>query len=297
MISKEELKKIKKLHLKTSLMVSDAMSGQYRSVFRGSGMEFEEVREYKPGDDVRAIDWKVSARMNRPYIKVFREEREACVIIMIDMSSSGIFTSSSMTKTEKAAEFAAVAAYAAIKNNDRAGLILFTDDVELYLPPKKGVSHVWRLIKEIYTFERKKGLKTDISKALNFFSKVSSSKTICFLVSDFISDDFYHELKMAKKDNQIIGVKISDKKDFSFPEKGLVSFLDPETDQKVFFDLSSKKEKNLLIKKGLEFENNLKKKFQKINSDLLILDTDQSSADFLINYFRFRHMRVQKTHG
>ncbi|MGE4517955.1 MAG: DUF58 domain-containing protein [Desulfobacteraceae bacterium] len=297
MISKEELKKIKKLHLKTSLMVSAAMSGQYRSVFRGSGMEFEEVREYKPGDDVRAIDWKVSARMNRPYIKVFREEREACVIIMIDMSSSGIFTSSSMTKTEKAAEFAAVAAYAAIKNNDRAGLILFTDDVELYLPPKKGVSHVWRLIKEIYTFERKKGLKTDISKALNFFSKVSGSKTICFLVSDFISDDFYHELKMAKKDNQIIGVKISDKNDFSFPEKGLVSFLDPETDQKVFFDLSSKKEKNLLIKKGLEFENNLKKKFQKINSDLLILDTDQSSADFLINYFRFRHMRVQKTHG
>jgi uncharacterized protein (DUF58 family) len=297
MISKEELKKIKKLHLKTSLMVSDAMSGQYRSVFRGSGMEFEEVREYKPGDDVRAIDWKVSARMNRPYIKVFREEREACVIIMIDMSSSGIFTSSSMTKTEKAAEFAAVAAYAAIKNNDRAGLILFTDDVELYLPPKKGVSHVWRLIKEIYTFERKKGLKTDISKALNFFSKVSSSKTICFLVSDFISDDFYHELKMVKKDNQIIGVKISDKNDFSFPEKGLVSFLDPETDQKVFFDLSSKKEQNLLIKKGLEFENNLKKKFQKINSDLLILDTDQSSADFLINYFRFRHMRVQKTHG
>ncbi|MDY0362498.1 MAG: DUF58 domain-containing protein [Desulforegulaceae bacterium] len=297
MISKEELKKIKKLHLKTSLMVSAAMSGQYRSVFRGSGMEFEEVREYKPGDDVRAIDWKVSARMNRPYIKVFREEREACVIIMIDMSSSGIFTSSFMTKTEKAAEFAAVAAYAAIKNNDRAGLILFTDDVELYLPPKKGVSHVWRLIKEIYTFERKKGLKTDISKALNFFSKVSGSKTICFLVSDFISDDFYHELKMAKKDNQIIGVKISDKNDFSFPEKGLVSFLDPETDQKVFFDLSSKKEKNLLIKKGLEFENNLKKKFQKINSDLLILDTDQSSADFLINYFRFRHMRVQKTHG
>jgi uncharacterized protein (DUF58 family) len=297
MISKEELKKIKKLHLKTSLMVSDAMSGQYRSVFKGSGMEFEEVREYKPGDDVRAIDWKVSARMNRPYIKVFREEREACVIIMIDMSSSGIFTSSSMTKTEKAAEFAAVAAYAAIKNNDRAGLILFTDDVELYLPPKKGVSHVWRLIKEIYTFERKKGLKTDISKALNFFSKVSGSKTICFLVSDFISDDFYHELKTAKKDNQIIGVKISDKNDFSFPEKGLVSFLDPETDEKVFFDLSSKKEKNLLIKKGLEFENNLKKKFQKINSDLLILDTDQSSADFLINYFRFRHMRVQKTHG
>jgi uncharacterized protein (DUF58 family) len=297
MISKEELKKIKKLHLKTSLMVSAAMSGQYRSVFRGSGMEFEEVREYKPGDDVRAIDWKVSARMNRPYIKVFREEREACVIIMIDMSSSGIFTSSFMTKTEKAAEFAAVAAYAAIKNNDRAGLILFTDDVELYLPPKKGVSHVWRLIKEIYTFERKKGLKTDISKALNFFSKVSGSKTICFLVSDFISDDFYHELKMAKKDNQIIGVKISDKNDFSFPEKGLVSFLDPETDQKVFFDLSSKKEQNLLIKKGLEFENNLKKKFQKINSDLLILDTDQSSADFLINYFRFRHMRVQKTHG
>ena len=297
MISKEELKKIKKLHLKTSLMVSDAMSGQYRSVFKGSGMEFEEVREYKPGDDVRAIDWKVSARMNRPYIKVFREEREACVIIMIDMSSSGIFTSSFMTKTEKAAEFAAVAAYAAIKNNDRAGLILFTDDVELYLPPKKGVSHVWRLIKEIYTFERKKGLKTDISKALNFFSKVSGSKTICFLVSDFISDDFYHELKTAKKDNQIIGVKISDKNDFSFPEKGLVSFLDPETDEKVFFDLSSKKEKNLLIKKGLEFENNLKKKFQKINSDLLILDTDQSSADFLINYFRFRHMRVQKTHG
>ncbi|MDY0132714.1 MAG: DUF58 domain-containing protein [Desulforegulaceae bacterium] len=297
MIKKEELKKIKKLHLKTSLMVNASMSGQYKSVFRGSGMEFEEVREYKPGDDVRAIDWKVSARMNKPYIKIFREEREANIIIMIDMSSSGFFTTASMTKTEKAAEFAAVAAYAAIKNNDRAGLILFTDEVSVYLPPKKGVSHVWRLIREIYTFERKKGLKTDISKALEFFSKVSKAKTICFLVSDFISPSFESQLKRAKQNNEIIGVKIRDKKDFSFPDIGVVSFLDPETNKELSFDLSSLKSRKILEKKGLDFETSLEKIFKKSKSDLIYLDTDQSSADLLINYFKYRHLRIQKTHG
>ncbi|MGM0419352.1 MAG: DUF58 domain-containing protein [Thermodesulfobacteriota bacterium] len=297
MINKEELKKIKKLHIKTSLMVGSLMSGQYRSVFRGTGMEFEEVRDYRPGDDVRKIDWKVSARIGKPYIKVYREEREVSVMIMIDMSSSGLFGTNKSTKIEKAAELAAVAAYTAVKNNDKAGLILFTDKIDCYIPPGKGPSHVWRLIKEIYTFEKTKGLKTDISAALEYFGKVSRKRTVCILISDFISPPFEKELKKLKRINEIIAVQIRDRNDFNLPAKGAAYFSDPETGKNYIFDSGSEKIKKRFKKKGFEFEVLLNNFFKKNNIDFLKLYTDQSSADFLINYFRYRHKRVQKANG
>lgn len=297
MVSKEELKKIKKLHIKTSLIVNTIMSGQYRSVFRGSGMEFEEVRDYRPGDDVRSIDWKVSARMGKPYVKVFREEREACVIIMLDMSSSGLFGSGKMTKIEKGLELAALAAYIAVKNNDRAGLILFTDKVEFYLPPGKGPSHVWRLIKEIYTFKRKQGAKTDIKAALDYFGKISSQKSLCFLISDFNSPPFEKEIKRLKKIHEIIAVKINDKNDFYLPKKGIAAFKDPETGNEAVLDLGSRKTRKNWDKLVLEYKNKISLIFKRCGIDLLELDTNESSADLLIKYFKYRHLRTQKARG
>ncbi|PIE74670.1 MAG: DUF58 domain-containing protein [Deltaproteobacteria bacterium] len=297
MISKAEIKKIKKLHLKTSLMVDNMMAGQYRSVFRGCGMEFEEVREYRPGDEVRAIDWKVSARLGKTYVKVFREEREACVVLLVDMSSSNLFGSTGMTKMEKAAEVAALVSYVAIKNNDRAGLILFTDKVELYIPPGKGPSHVWRIIRAVYTFNSGKGAKTDIKKALDFFAKVAPIKSLCFLISDFNSPPFEKEIKMLKPRHEIIAVKIGDKNDFYLPSDGIVSFRDPETGREFLFDSGFKDSREKWLDKAQAYKNGISLFFKKCGIDLLELNTDDSSGDMLVKYFRYRHLRVQKSNG
>lgn len=290
MISKEEIKKIKKLHLKTGLMVDTIISGQYRSVFKGVGMEFEEVREYKPGDDVRAIDWKVSARIGKPFIKRYREEREISIMLMVDMSSSGLFGSNGTTKIEKTAELAGVAAYIAVKNNDRVGLILFTDEVKLYLPPRKGVAHVWRIIREIYTFGQRKNEKTDIGSALDFFGRVSKEKSICFLISDFISPDFSSCIKRLRRRHEIIGVRVFDKKENILPKGGVSFFMDPETGIKEVIDSGSKKLREkwnkMVLKKEKEFLLNL----SSLGIDVLDLATDESSADVLINYFKSRHL-------
>lgn len=297
MISKAEIKKIKKLHMKTSFMVNNMMAGQYRSVFRGCGMEFEEVREYRPGDEVRSIDWKVSARLGKTYVKVFREEREASVVLMVDMSSSNLFGSSDMTKIEKAAEVAALVSYVAIKNNDRAGLILFTDKVELYIPPGKGPSHAWKLIRAVYTFDRKKGAKTDIKKALDFFAKVAPIKSLCFLISDFNSPPFEKEIKRLKTSHEIIAVKIGDKNDFYLPSGGIVSLKDPETGDEFVFDSGIKGSLKKWYEKSEAYKNSLYVFFKKCGIDLLELNTDDSSGDMLVKYFRYRHLRAQKFNG
>ena len=189
MLAPELIKKIKKVHIKTGRMVNTLMAGQYRSVFRGAGIEFEEVREYTPGDDVKSIDWKVSARMGKPFIKRYREEREQMVMLLVDMSGSGRFGTTESIKRETAAEIAAILAFNAIRNNDKVGAILFTDQVERYIPPKKGSAHVWRLIREIFTFQPEH-TGTDIVAAVNFLARVCRKRTVAFLVSDFLAEDF-----------------------------------------------------------------------------------------------------------
>jgi uncharacterized protein (DUF58 family) len=189
MLSPETIRKIKKIHIKTGRMVNTMMAGQYRSVFRGTGIEFEEVRDYSPGDDVKHIDWKVSARLGRPFIKLYREEREMVVMLLIDMSASQRFGTTDNLKLEVAAEIAAVLAFNAIRNNDRVGVILFTDRVEKYIPPKKGSAHIWRVTKEIFTFEPQHR-RTDIDAAVAYLGKVSKKKTVSFVISDFLTNSW-----------------------------------------------------------------------------------------------------------
>src|SRR5688572_5149531 len=196
MIPRELLKKIRKIEIYTSKLVNDQLAGQYQSVFKGRGMAFSEVRQYLPGDDVRLIDWNVSARMNEPFVKLFVEEREMTVMLMVDMSASGVFGTVEQSKREIAAEVSALVAFSAIKNNDRVGLIIFTDEVELFVPPKKGKKHVLRVISEILTFQPKSP-RTDLRVGLDFFGKVARRRAVGFLVSDFLADGWYHPLRIS----------------------------------------------------------------------------------------------------
>ena len=220
MIPLHIIKKIKRIHIKSSKTVSNIMAGQYKSVFRGSGIEFEEVREYSPGDDIKALDWKVSARLGKPFIKLYTEERESIVMLLIDMSASLQFGTFSGRKLEKVAEVASVLAFNAIKNSDKVGAIFFTDRVEKYIPPKKGSSHIWRVIKEIFTFVPD-GKGTDISAVLDYFSKISRKKSFVFILSDFLDDNYLKSLRIACRRHEIIGVMIYDKGAFDLPVKGI----------------------------------------------------------------------------
>ena len=213
MLSPEIIRKIKKIHFKSGRMVNSLMAGQYRSVFRGVGIEFEEVREYSPGDDIKSIDWKVSARLGKPFVKRFREERELIVMLLVDLSASGRFGTVERTKQETAAEVAAVMAFNAIRNNDKVGAILFTDQVEKYIPPKKGSSHVWRVIKEIFTFMPIHS-GTDLEGAVSYLGRVCRKRTVSFLISDFIHPKLGGEvplkLKSVSRRHEMIGILISD---------------------------------------------------------------------------------------
>ena len=198
MIPRELLKKIRKIEIYTARLVNNQLAGQYHSVFKGLGISFAEVRQYQPGDDIRAIDWNVSARMNEPYVKLFTEERDRTVNLLIDMSASGAFGSRSQAKREVAAEVAAMIAFSAIKNNDRVGLVIFTDQVELFVPPKKGKKHVLRVIREILTFEPA-SRKTDITSALEYLGKVSRRKSVAFVISDFLATGWEHPIRIANR--------------------------------------------------------------------------------------------------
>ena len=208
-IPRELLKKIRKIEIFTSKLVNDQLAGQYVSVFKGRGMAFSEVRQYQPGDDVRMIDWNVSARMNEPYLKVFVEEREMTVILLVDMSASGLFGSRAQSKREVAAEVAALVAFSAIKNNDRVGLIVFTDEVELFVPPKKGKKHVLRVISEILTFEPR-STKTNLNAALEYLGHIARRRSVAFLVSDFLADGWLQPLRVATRKPDLVPVVIAD---------------------------------------------------------------------------------------
>jgi len=288
MIPAEIIKKIKQVHIKSSRTVNTIMAGRYKSVFRGSGIEFEEVRDYSPGDDVKSIDWKVSARLGKPFIKLYREERESIVMLLIDMSASLNFGTFSGLKLEKAAEIASVLAFSAIKNNDKAGAIFFTDKVEKYIPPKKGSAHVWRLIKEIFTY-KPEGKGTDISRALDYFAKVTKKSSLCFIISDFLDKNNYiRNLKTARHKHEIIGVMLSDKGDFTLPEKGILTLSDFETGKTQIIDAGNKKTRKIYSEyKNNEYKQTLET-LSKAKTDVLEINTESSVAESLSKYFIYK---------
>lgn len=288
----ELIKKIKRIHIRSARMADSVMAGHYRSVFRGSGIEFEEVREYAPGDEIKSIDWKVTARMGRPYVKRFREERELVLMLMVDMSASGRFGTGESLKREAAAEIASILAFNAVRNNDKVGLILFTDEVERYIPPMKGSSHVWRVIKEILGFTpQKKG--TDICEALSFLAKTNRKKTTAFLISDFLAEGYEPVLKRAARKHEIIAVNISDPGDFRLPSAGLVEAEDPETGQRFFLDCSNKKVRNRYEQDARERNARTLERLKQAKIDTVNLSTDESCVDALIMFFRARERRIR----
>ena len=292
MLPPELIKKIKKIHIKSNRQVNTLMAGQYKSVFRGSGIEFEEVRDYTPGDEVKNIDWKVSARMGRPYIKLYREERELVVMLLVDMSASGGFGTGDSLKSEKAVEVAAVLAFNAIRNNDKVGAILFTDTVEKYIPPKKGSSHVWRVIREIFTFDPQ-GKGTDIQTAVSYLGRVCRKRTISFLISDFLSGNYLKRLKVTAKKHELIGVMISDPGEFFLPERGMIFIEDLETGNHLLLDASDASTRDLYqAKKRQEYETTLAQ-LKSADIDCIEISTRDVVTDALIKYFRYRKQRMQ----
>ncbi len=287
MLPPELIKKIKRIHIRSGRVVNTMMAGQYKSVFRGSGIEFEEVREYSPGDEVKSIDWKVSARMGRPYIKRYREERERIVMLLVDMSASGDFGTTEALKKEAAVETAAVLAFNAVRNNDKVGVILFTDQVEKYIPPQKGTAHVWRVIKEIYTFAPTRK-KTDIGCAVRYLGQVSRKRALSFLISDYLSENYTGPLKIAAKKHEMIGVLISDPGDFALPPGGMMTLEDLETGERLFLDAWDRRTRQAFAdKRKADYDRTLET-LKAADIDCIEISTCGSVSDALIKYFRYR---------
>ena len=287
MIPKEIFKKVRNVEIRTKGLVNDLFGGKYQSIFKGQGMTFSEVREYSAGDDIRMIDWNVTARNNGPFVKILEEERELTVYLLVDISASGDFGSINRLKSDIISEVAAILSFSAVKNKDKVGLILFTEEVEKFIPPEKSRSHVLRVIREII-FHKPSSLKTNISKALNFLMKVSKRRSIVFVISDFIDKGFWKPLKIINKKHDLIGIKISDPAELNFPDIGLFKIFDEENNQEHWVNSSSKVMRNSL---SIKIKNNLTKfrsKCKKNNFDLIEIDTVEDYVGPLINYFKKR---------
>lgn len=290
MIPKEILKKIRYIEIRTRRLVNDLFSGEYHSTFKGQGMEFEEVREYQPGDDIRLIDWNVTARTGFPHVKKFREERELSVVLLVDASSSGRFGTRDRFKSEVAAELCALLAFSAIKNNDKVGLIIFTDRIEKFVPPKKGRSHVLRLIREILFFQPQ-GVATDIGMALEYLTKVIKRKSVVFLVSDFFFEGYTKPLQLANKKHDVIAIKICDPRERVFEDVGLIELEDAETGEVVLINTGSKEFRREFAARADEDLQNLKRSFKLVNMDFINIQTDQSYIAPLVSFFNMREKR------
>jgi uncharacterized protein (DUF58 family) len=291
MIPKEILQKVKRIELKTRGLVNDLFGGEYHSAFKGRGMTFSEVREYHPGDDIRLIDWNVTARSNAPFIKIFEEERELTVYLIVDISSSGQFGSKNKLKQEIGAEIAAVLGFSAIKNNDKVGLILFSDIIEKYLVPKKGKSHVFRLIKEVLNFNPE-NQKTSINVALDYLLKVTKRKSVVFFISDFIDNGFWEALKVANRKHDLIAVHLYDKAEYELPNLGLVKILDPESQETAWIDTSNPFYRSAQASEAKNKRDKLLKNSKKIGLDIISISTDEDYVDPLLSFFKKREKRL-----
>lgn len=290
MISKDILKKIRKLEIHTKGLVNNIFSGEYQSAFKGRGMEFSEVREYTFGDDVRQIDWNVTARSSEPYIKVFEEEREQTLMLCVDISPSGFFGSHSQTKMELAIEICAVLAFSAIKNGDKVGLVLFSDRIEKVVPPKKGRTHVLRLIRELYTTEPQ-GESTNIADALSYVNRLLTRRAILVLASDFQDQDFEKQHRITTRKHDLVNLVINDKLEEDLPDIGIVPFRDAETGKESLVDTSSKKVREAYRKRVQEKKKSLQEYFLKNKMDSIDVYTNESYIRPLVNFFQRRIRR------
>ena len=290
MIPEDLIKRIRQIQIYTSRAVDASFAGQYESVFKGRGMQFDEVREYTPGDDIRTIDWNVTARTGKPFIKRFVEEREMTVLFAVDLSASGEFGTVDKLKNELAAEFCAVLAFAAAKNNDKVGLVIFTDRIELFIPPKKGSRHVLRLIRELLCFEMPKR-QTNIPQALDYVAKVVRKRATIFLVSDFIETDFKKPLSLMNKRHDVVAVPVRDRVEITMPSVGLIEVQDAETGEIMLVDTSSKRFHRQYDHRSSQRFDELTSMFRSINVDFIPLVTDRPYVNDLIQFFHMRHRR------
>ncbi|NOK31823.1 DUF58 domain-containing protein [Corallococcus exercitus] len=291
MLPKDLIRRIRKLEIRTRKVVSDMLAGQYHSVFKGRGMAFSEVRQYQPGDEIRFIDWNVTARMNEAFIKVFTEERELTVMLLVDVSASNEFGSKDRTKAEVAAEVAAQIAFSAIANNDRVGLILFSDRVEKVVPPRKGRMHVLRLVSDILTF-KPKGHGTDLSAGLTYLTQVSKRKAVTFLVSDFMATGYEKPLRLVGRKHDLVPVVIEDPLEQRFPSHGLVEMEDPETGERFVVDTSSTAVRGKFMRAMQAQRDERRKLFKKLELDHVELRAGDDHGKALANFFRARARRM-----
>ncbi len=293
MIPEELARKIRAIQIRTSKTVNSVLAGEYKSAFKGRGMEFDEVREYQPGDDIRTIDWNVTARTGLPYVKQYVEEREQTVFFLVDLSASGAFAGVERTKNELAAELTGLLAFSAIKTNDKVGLIVFTDIIETFIPPKKGISHVLRLIREILYF-KPSHQKTDISTALDFLGRVLRKRAVVFLVSDFIAADFSKPLRVLAKRHDMITVSITDPRERELPDVGLVPLEDAESGETILLDCGNRQVRQRYKQLAYQRHQELDSMFSAMNVDHIPLQTDQDYVVDLIRFFRVREKRRRR---
>jgi len=289
-ISIELMQKIRAIQIKTSHMVTELMAGEYVSAFKGRGMEFNAVREYTPGDDVRLIDWNVTARMDQPFIKEYIEERELNVMLMVDVSSSGEFGSTGKFKNEISAEVASILAFSAIRNNDKIGLIVFSNKIEHYIPPKKGKAHVWNIIRTILNYQPE-GRLTDLNIPLEYLLKIQKRKCIAFLISDFQATNYETNVKLASQKHDLVAISISDPREKDLPKIGLINLRDSESGETLLIDTDNREMTKLLTSYEREKRGEFKKLFRSIGVDTVEIDTDGSLVEPIIRYFKIREKR------
>ena len=291
MIPKEIIKKVRHIEIRTKGLVNDLFGGEYHSIFKGRGMTFSEVREYVSGDDIRMIDWNVTARNDAPYVKIFEEERELTVYLLVDVSQSGNFGTVNQFKSELAAEIAAVLGFSAIKNQDKVGLILFSDDIEKYIAPKKNKSHILRVIREVL-FNKPTSSGTSIQAGIDFLLNVAKRKSVVFLISDFLDENYWKSLKLANNKHDMIGIRISDPAEELIPNIGLIKVEDPETEEKIWVDISSKKDRDSHLSEIQNKWNDFQEECNRNQFDVIDVSTERDYVEPLMDFFRKREKRL-----
>ncbi len=287
METQELLKKVRKIEIKTRGLSQNIFAGQYHSAFKGRGMTFSEVREYQYGDDVRSIDWNVTARFGHPYIKVFEEERELTVMLLVDVSGSRDFGTKENLKKDIITEIAATLAFSTIQNNDKIGVIFFSDKIEKFIPPKKGKKHVLHIIRELLVFEPESN-QTDLAGALRYFTNAIKKSSTAFVISDFISDDFYHTLTIANRKHDIVAVQVYDVRETSLPDVGLIKLKDAETGERIWIDTSDKRLRTTYKHDWDQRQLNLQKTFAQSGVNSVSVATNEDYVKSLIRLFRLR---------
>ncbi len=291
-LSPELLARIKAIQIRTQRLVTDALAGEYHSAFKGRGMEFEQVREYAPGDDIRHIDWNVTARMSSPFVKEHREERELTVMLIVDVSSSGAFGTSGKQKREVVAELAAVLAYLAIQNNDRVGMIIFSDRIERFIPPKKGRAHVWRVIREVLSF-RPAGRGTDLDGALEYLGRVVRRRSVGFVISDFLDTGFAERLRVAARRHDLTAIRVLDRREVSLPRMGLIELEDAETGRTLVIDTADRRVPGSFARLARHDMEQRTEQFRQAGVGEIQVWADRPWIEPLVRYMRAREQSVR----